>query len=317
MVDVLELLPDIPDADASPDGDEEKNAGWFLRTLGPTGREGASHHIKNWRQGALKEDDVKTHEPFKTHARSRHHDYGTGDSDGGVLGQHQYHVTAAAKFRTLKAQVDAVRQAFATDVSPEKRRDEIISLFKVLKNDFLTRYPDSVQRELARHMKLETFQDQDVIFAQGTTGNKLYVVVTGGVRMTKRRTVAPTGLNEVRERWVRAALASKTTTQRAPRVSVTSGAAPADGTAGVGAVRVSVEADLTEGDSFGLLALYMGDVERSATATAVETNTSVLTIDKGVFTVGRRRWHTRCRGTIQLPYTFRMRRQYAQVEISG
>lgn len=192
--------------------------------------------------------------------------------------------TAAARaaatmlFKTRAKAAIAVRQTSSLAISPEDRTDahaaEIIALLKVLKNDFLIRYPASVQKELARHVRLEEFDSHECIFKQGTTGDKLYVVATGRVSLTKTIAAVVPAVAAHVPVWAQAAGAAR----NSKLSNESSGAVPVEGSA--------IVADISEGGSFGLLALQMGTEKRATTATAAELNTTLLTIDKETFTAG-------------------------------
>jgi CRP-like cAMP-binding protein len=269
-----------PDAD---DGDTSRGrtskAGWFLRTMGYTGRNSVSQHVEDWRQGKLLED-----------ALSPGGD-GVGRGARGVMGAQRHRPSSPAPRSSLRAEAgEVVRQTVALSVPPEKRTEEHVAeivavLVNVFENDFLPLYPESVQRELCRHLRLETFRGRECIFREGSTGSKLYVVVTGRVGMTRKTNASRTAdypePNPSHSAWVKATTAVKSAgwlgriklpQKRRPRIS----AVP----------EVPAEV-VTPGNSFGLLALYADNEKRGATANAIEPNTTLLSIARETYAAGR------------------------------
>jgi Lon protease-like protein len=121
---------------------------------------------------------------------------------------------------------DAVKKGafnFCAEERTDAHAEEIRALIvDVIGNAFTAVYPAAVQLELARHARLETFQNQERVFSQGRVGNKLYLMATGRVKQTKKTmtaaaatTAAATAVattaasTAATSRWTRAAAMAK------------------------------------------------------------------------------------------------------------
>jgi|AntAceMinimDraft_12_1070368.scaffolds.fasta_scaffold14586_2 hypothetical protein len=124
--------------------------------MGYTGRNSVSQHVEDWRQGKLLED-----------ALSPGGD-GVGRGARGVMGAQRHRPSSPAPRSSLRAEAgEVVRQTVALSVPPEKRTEEHVAeivavLVNVFENDFLPLYPESVQRELCRRLRLESFQRRGI-----------------------------------------------------------------------------------------------------------------------------------------------------------
>ena len=170
-----------------------KKAGWFLSTLGYKGRSTASQHVKNWREGVLLEDEsISGGRRRGGERRGSNHNGGSSSAENSVRAGKSF----AEKIKAQEALRCAVKNgAFNSSSEVTTRRtdahaEEIRTLMvDVIGNPFVAQYPAAVQLELARHARLETFQNQDFISRQGQIGSKIYVIVTGrgGGREAHRR----------------------------------------------------------------------------------------------------------------------------------